>query len=193
MVEIEVNQQVAHNQNEALAALFVSNNETRKRIRKIIREELKDAVKRLREDARDPSVMKSDPRHAYKAVKSTVYRKILGGNVSILNRRKAGARYQLIRERKIDQNPHQRGGNRRPRSQRTEALETYYGADRSFVIRFLNSGTAERITKYGARGAIAARNWFTNVAPKEMDLAAENLSAVIEEELADFYKKNDKT
>ena len=193
MVEIEINQSVAQAQQTALASLFVTDKETRNRIRKIIREEMKEAAKRLREDARDPSVMKSDPRHAYKAVKSTVYRKILGGNVSILNRRKAGARYQLIRERKIDKNPHQRGGNRRPRSQRTEAIETYYGADRSFVLRFLNSGTAERITKYGARGAIEARNWFTNVAPKEMDLAAENLSAVIEEELADIYKKNDKT
>lgn len=191
MVEIEVNQQVARNQNEALAALFVSNNETRKRIRKIIREELKDAVKRLREDAR--YAMNDDPRKAYRAVKSMVYRKILGGNVSILQRRKAGARYRLIRERKLDHNPYQRGGNRRPRSARTEALETYFGADRNFVLRFLNSGTVERETRYGNRGSIAARNWFTNDAPHEMDLAAENLSAVIEEELAEAYAEIDKT
>ena len=186
MIDIEVNQQILHNQNEALAALFVSNKDTRNRIRKIIREEMKDAAKRLREDAR--YAMDEDPRKAYRAVKSTVYRKILGGNVSILQRRRAGARYQLMRERKLDRNPNQRGGNRRPRSARTEALETYYGADRSFVLRFLNSGTVSRGTRYGNRGAIAARNWFTNVAPQEM-----NLAAVIEEELAEAYAEKDKS
>ena len=40
---------------------------------------------------------------------------------------------------------------------------------------------------------IVARNWFTNDAPHEMDIAAENLSAIIEEELAEAYKKIDKT
>lgn len=191
MIDIEVNQQILHNQNEALAALFVSNKDTRNRIRKIIREEMKDAAKRLREDAR--YAMDEDPRKAYRAVKSTVYRKILGGNVSILQRRRAGARYQLMRERKLDRNPNQRGGNRRPRSARTEALDTYYGADRNFVLRFLNSGTVSRSTRYGNRGAIAARNWFTNVAPQEMNLAAENLAAVIEEELAEAYAEKDKS
>lgn len=191
MVTLEVNESVARNQNEALAALFVSNKETRKRIRKIIREELKDAVKRVREDAR--YAMDSDPRKAYRAVKSMIYRKILGGNISILQRKKAGTRYQLVRDRKLDRNPHQRGGNRRSRSARTEALETYFGADRSFVLRFINAGTVTRTTKYGNRGAIAARNWFANDAPHEMDLAAENLSAVIEEELAEAYAKIDNT
>lgn len=191
MVEIEVNESVARAQQQALATLFVSNKDTRKRIRKIIREELKDAVKRVQEDAR--YAMADDPRKAYKAVKSMVYRKILGGNISILQRKKAGARYRLIRERKLDINPKQRGGNRRTRSERTEALDTYYGADRNFVLRFLNSGTVERSTKYGNRGSITARNWFTNDAPHEMDIAAENLSAVIEEELAEAYAKIDKT
>jgi len=193
MINVEINESEMRARQNALATLFVTNPETRKRIRKIIREEMKDAAKRLREDARDPLVMQSDPRKAYKAVKSTVYRKVLGGNVSILNRRKAGARYQLVRERKLDKNPHMWGGNRRPRSQRTEALESYYGADRGFVLRFLNSGTAQRHTIYGNRGSIAARNWFTDVAPKEMDLAAENLSAVIEEELAAYYKEINKS
>lgn len=191
MVSLEVNESVARNQNEALAALFVSNKETRKRIRKIIREELKDAVKRVREDAR--YAMYSDPRKAYRAVKSMIYRKILGGNISILQRKKAGTRYQLVRDRKLDKNQHQRGGNRRSRSARTEALETYFGADRSFVLRFINTGTVTRTTKYGNRGAIVARNWFANDAPHEMDLAAENLSAVIEEELAEAYAKIDNT
>ena len=190
MIQIEINETVARAQQEALSVLFTTNKETRKRIRKIIREELKDAVKRAREDAR--YAIESDPRMAYKAVKSMLYRKILGGNISILQKRKAGARYELLKTRKVDQNPHMRGGNRRPRSQRTYDLETYYGADRGFILRFLNTGTAERSTKYGNRGSIAARNWFTTAAPQEMKLAADNLAMVIEEELEAFYNEKNK-
>lgn len=187
MINVELNQTVAQNTNEALAILFVNHPDTRKRIRKIIREELKDAVKRLREDAKYE--MKSDPRKAYRAVKSTVYRKILGGNVSILNPRKAGARYQLIKPRKLDQNPYQRGGNRRKRSERTNAVDSYFGRDRAFILRFCNSGTATRHTQYGNRGSIAARNWFPNMGQKELELASENLANVMEEELAEAYKE----
>jgi hypothetical protein len=67
MVHAELNRNVAQNTSEALAVLFVDNPDTRKRIRKIIREELKDAAKRLREDAKYE--MKEDPRKAYRAVK----------------------------------------------------------------------------------------------------------------------------
>lgn len=190
MVQAELNQQVAQNTSEALAVLFVDNPDTRKRIRKIIREELKDAAKRLREDAKYE--MKSDPRKAYRAVKSSVYRKILGGNVSILNPRKAGARYQLVKPRKLDQNPHQRGGNRRKRSERTNAVDSYFGRDRAFILRFVNSGTAVRHTKYGNRGSITARNWFPNMGQKELELAAENLANVVNEELAEAYAEMNK-
>lgn len=197
MIQIEVDQAVAQAQQRALAALFVSNPETRKRIRKIIRAEIKDAAKRLKEDAKYE--MTEDPRHAYKAVKVSIYRKILGGNVSILNPRRAGQKYQLVKTRKIDQNPHQRGGNRVKRSARTEQIDTYYGKDRAFILRFLNSGTVERTAGSrggntgGRRGSITARNWFGNMGPHEMDLAAENLSAVIEEELAEAYAEMNKT
>lgn len=209
MVQAKINQQVARNTSEALAVLFVDNPDTRKRIRKIIREELKDAAKRLREDAKFE--MKDDPRHAYKAIKASVYRKILGGNVSILNPRRAGQRYQLIKPRKLDSNPYQRGGNRRPRSVRTNNVDTYYGRDRAFILRFINSGTKQRNIehlvrlkgtnkfrwssdggRYGNRGSIAARNWFPNMGQKELELASENLALIMEEELAEAYAKMDK-
>jgi hypothetical protein len=205
MVQVEVNQTIAQNQQKALAALFIDNPDTRKRIKKIIREELKDATGRVREDA--TYEMKDDPRKAYKAVKYTVYRKILGGNVSILSPRKAGARYELIKPRTL--NPNKPGGNRRTVSGRTYQIETYYGRDRAFILRFLNSGTSNRNIKFtenskrkvdkwnkhpntGNRGNIAPRNWFANVAPKEMELACENLAGVIEEELAEAYAEMDK-
>lgn len=187
MVEVEVNEHLIEQQSRAFARLMVSDKETRNRIKKIVREEMKDAAKRLREDAKYE--LKEDPRKAFRAVKSTVYRKILGGNVSILNPRKAGARYQLIRERKLDQNPFQRGGNRRSRSERTEDVDSYFGKDRAFILRFVSSGTGTRHTKYGNRGSIAARGWFQNMAPKEMELAAGNLSAIIEEEIVEAYNE----
>ena len=188
MVQAEINQQVARNTSEALAVLFVDNPDTRKRIRKIIREELKDAAKRLREDAKYE--MDEDPRKAFLAVKSSIYRKILGGNVSILNPRKAGARYQLVRPRKLDQNPRQRGGNRRKRSERTNAIDSYFGKDRAFILRFVNNGTNDRQTRYGNRGRInVPGNWFPNMGQKELELAAENLANIMEEELAEAYNE----
>jgi hypothetical protein len=186
-IQVELNEQLVDQQNRAFGRLMATDKETRKRIQKIIREELKDAAKRLREDA--TYELKEDPRKAFRAVKSSVYRRILGGNVSILNPRRAGARYQLIRNRKLDINPHQHGGNRRARSARTEQVDSYFGKDRAFILRFVSSGTAERKTRYGNRGSIAARNWFQNMAPREMDLAAGNLAEVIEEELAEAYKE----
>ena len=197
MIDIEVNESVAQAQQKALAVLFVNHPETRKRIRKIVREELKDATKRLREDARYE--LPNDPRKAYRAVRASIYRKILGGTVSILNPRRAGQRYQLIKPRKLNQNPFQRGGNRVPRSPRTESVDTYFGKDRAFILRFLNSGTSQRMAGSrggrlsGNRGSITARNWFQNMAPHEMELAAENLSNVIEEELVEAYNEMDKT
>ena len=206
MVHAELNRNVAQNTNAALAILFVNHPDTRKRIRKIIREELKDAAKRLQEDAKYE--MGEDPRKAYKAIKSSVYRKILGGNVSILNPRKAGARYQLIKPRKLDSNPFQRGGNRRPRSVRTNNVDSYYGRDRAFILRFLNSGTKQRNIqhlarvkgtnkfrwtseggRYGNRGSITARNWFPNMGQKELEIASEDLALIMEEELAEAFKE----
>jgi hypothetical protein len=186
MVQAELNRQVAQNTSEALAVLFVDNPDTRKRIRKIIREELKDAAKRLREDAKYE--MDEDPRKAFLAVKSSIYRKILGGNVSILNPRKAGARYQLVRPRKLDQNPRQHGGNRRKRSERTNTIDSYFGKDRAFILRFVNNGTNDRQTRYGNRGRISVPgNWFPNMGQKELELAAENLANIMEEELAEAF------
>lgn len=191
MVHAELNRNVAQNTSEALAVLFVNNPDTRKRIRKIIREELKDAAKRLREDAKYE--MDEDPRKAYRAVKSSIYRKILGGNVSILNPRKAGARYQLVRPRKLDQNPRQHGGNRRKRSERTNAIDSYFGKDRAFILRFVNNGTNDRQTRYGNRGRISVSgNWFPNMGQKELELAAENLANVVNEELAEAYAEMNK-
>lgn len=193
-VQAEVNEQKAQQIQKTLASLLVSNPETRNRLKKLIRNEIKNVAKNLRIDVRQ--VMQEDPRKAYRAIKSTVYRRILGANVSILNPRKAGARYMLVRDRKLDQNPNQRGGNRVTRSERTNQVDSYFGRDRAFILRFLNSGTSDRMAGSrggrlsGNRGSIAARNWFDRMALRQMDAAADNLGKLIEDEMAAVFGEN---
>ena len=213
MVDIKVDQQSVEQTSRALAAMLVSHPETRKRIQKLIREELKEARKTLKLDAKE--AMRSDPRKAYLAVRSSVYKKILGGNLNILASRRAGQRGVLMTERKLQ--PGQRGGNRRPMSSRTDNITTYYGKDRGFILRFLDSGTDVRtipfradsgrehvhrgsqggdVTKYGktintgSRGSIAARNWFSTAAPQALAQVSARLEEILDEELsAAFYEQ----
>lgn len=193
-VQAEVNEQKAQQIQKTLASLLVSNPETRNRLKKLIRNEIKNVAKNLRIDVRQ--VMQEDPRKAYRAINSTVYRRILGANVSILNPRKAGARYMLVRDRKLDQNPNQQGGNRVTRSERTNQVDSYFGRDRAFILRFLNSGTSDRMAGSrggrlsGNRGSIAARNWFDRMALRQMDAAADNLGKLIEDEMAAVFGEN---
>ena len=99
MAEIKIDQQSVEMTQRALASLLVSHPDTRKRIQKIIRAELKDAANLLKKDARE--AMKEDYRKAYLAVRYNVYKKILGGNLNILASRRAGQRAALIRERTL--------------------------------------------------------------------------------------------
>ena len=192
--------------------MLVNNKDTRKRIQKLIREELNEARKGLKQDAKE--AMKSDPRKSYLAVRSSVYKKILGGNLNILASRRAGQRAVLLREHKLQ--PGQRGGNRRPMSARTDNITTYYGKDRGFILRFLDSGTDYRsinfkndgnrehvnrgsqggdLSKYGktintgSRGAIAARSWFTSAAPQAMSQMAGRLEQILDEELSEAFNE----
>ena len=150
--------------------------------RKYIRQVLKEARKKLTQDAK--SYMKSDPRKAAQAVKFSVYKTLFGGNLSILQKRKgtAGAKYELKRTRKVVQNPKMRGGNRRPRvDDGRNRLDYYYGADRGFVLRFIGSGTVNRTSRFGSRGAIRQTDWFGHTAPWHMEDAAGQVAEAINE------------
>lgn len=189
-IEVEVNEQLMEDQQKRLARLFVDNPETRKAVRKAIRKELDETRKRIMRDIR--AEMPNDPRQAYRAVKYSLYRQILGGNVSILNRRKAGRGCRYTPPRKLDLNPHQRGGNRTKReSQTTERLNSYFGADRSFILRFLNSGTpGGRVTRYGNRGIIPTNRIFERPVTQEMETTRENVAKILEELLQTIYDGN---
>ena len=170
----------------------------RKRINEVIRQMMKDVRKKLQDNAQSGLQMKSDPRKAYKAVKMAVYRKIFGGNVSILSPRRAGT----LRLYEPPRHPSQRGGNRikRPRGGRTETMMSYTGGDRWMVLQWLNNGTRERYiggrngkteaqyNKFiadrngrGFRGSISARNWFGPRSTQELQNAAAKLDKMIDD------------
>lgn len=149
-------------------------------LKKVIRKVIKEARKRVSDDI--AKYLEHDPRKAARAVKYSVYKSIFGGNISILQKRAgtAGQRRPFIRQTTLQ--PGQRGGNRRLRGDDgRNRLDTYFGADRGFVLRFISSGTVERITRYGSRGNIRQRNMFGHIAPWQMQAAADDVAKNIAE------------
>ena len=140
---------------------------------------MKTAIGYVLEQARKDVVsaaadaMESDPRHAAKAVRRTLYKQILGGQINILRKKRAGNRGSVA------------GGNR-GRLASTERMLSYRGSDRGFILRFINAGTRDRVVTHmngrsikrtgtdqrygnpadyktstiGSRGAITGRNFF---------------------------------
>lgn len=173
----------------------------RRRVNAVIKTVLSEARREVTQHAQ--GAMDSDPRHAYKAVRSAVYRRILGGNLNILQKRKAGAPGNYQKPRK---GLPKRGGNRWGLSQRTKDLEGYEGMDRGFILRFLNAGATDRgITSYtdhtgtrhslrsassqnikthaltGNRGSIAPRNWFGQASQQALESASASMQEFIDQ------------
>lgn len=178
-----------------IEALQTTDPAMRKHLQNIIRTMLKGVRSQMMKDAGSGLQMDNDPRSAYKAIRTSVYKRLLGGQVNILQSRRAGKRNNYQKPRK---GLPARGGNRWGRSERTIALESYDGKDRGFILRFLNAGTHPRnIRSYtakdgnrhdliaprknGDRGHISARNWFGDKSQQEMENAAANLQQMIDE------------
>ena len=184
MINLEFDNAVVMRQKAALESMLVSNPDTAANIRKLITQEIAKARAAISQSAK--GAMASDPRQAYKAVRRSVYKSILGGQVNIFNPRggASSSGSSFVKARKLDNHPHQRGGNRRKRSARTEQVDGYVGKDRGFILRFVNSGISKpRQTRYGNRGVIPARNWLASSGQRELEAAAERLSALIDKEL----------
>ena len=182
-------------QRKELDRLMMSNPAMEKKVQGLIKNVLGEVRKSMTQAAKD--AMNEDPRRASNAVRMMVYKRILGGNVNILRKRRAsggGGSYTPTRTLKSGQ----RGGNRRARSERTMKLESYTGSDRGFVLRFLNAGTEDRVVNFtphenrkpnkwnknpntGFRGRIAPRNFFGDRSHQEMEKAAQNLERLIDE------------
>ena len=165
----------------------------RRRVNAVIKTVLSTARKQVAQQAQ--GAMDSDPRHAYKAVRTAVYRRILGGNLNILQKRKAGAPGNYQKPRK---GLPKRGGNRWGRSERTKQLEGYEGTDRGFILRFINAGASNRAirsytdssgtrhdllthAKGGSRGNISARNWFGQASQQALENASASMQEFIDQ------------
>lgn len=177
-----------------------------KRLREAIRKILGAARAELRKDAASGLDIKNDPRHAYKAVRYAVYKRILGGQVNILQSRRAGNRTNYEPERTL--NASKRGGNRRVRSARTKQVMEYEGVDRGFILRFLNNGmtkTNPRTIRFtendrrkvdnwnkhpntGNRGSITARNWFGDASLEEFQSISHAMQQIIDKVINDEFK-----
>ena len=171
---------------EALRKLQTDNPRTKRELQVIIRRAINEARKNVIKDAQD--VLENDPRHAYKAVRNSVYKQILGGQINILSSRHRGAATKYQRPRK-ERPENARGGNRRPRSMRTMQIDSYEGVDRGFILRFQNAGTVDRETRYGSRGLLRARHWFGISSAFQMDAAASRVAEEIEKLLQQEFQQ----
>ena len=209
MIGLEVNDAVIVQQQELLEGLLASNPKTEKEFRKLVRKAIMEARADVVEAA--GRTMKSDPRGAARAVRTAVYKKILGANINIYNSLKAHGSTSYEPPRKLREG--QRGGNRTERSARTAKVMGYEALDRGFILRFVNSGTGDRaITGFtskgkranlrtgsisvlktksiGAnRGAIAPRNFFRGAGERALVKAADILANLIDKELESMLNK----
>ena len=192
MIGFEFNDTVILEQQKLLEAALSTNPKTQKALQKLIRKALMDVRPELVSAAR--GAMGSDPRGAAQGIRTSVYKKILGGNVNILNmRKKAGKPTTYEPPRKLQ--PHQRGGNRVPRGKRTDTVMHYGPHDRQWILRFINSGTSDRMAGSrggrlsGNRGSIAARDFFRGAGERALAQAADNLATLIDTELEAMLNK----
>jgi hypothetical protein len=154
-------------------------------LQKLIQQVIKEARAKVVASVR--GFMKRDPRHAAQAVRTSVYKKILGANINIYNSRKAGMPTTYEPPRKLREG--QRGGNRMQRSASTQRMMSYGPHDRGMVLRWLNSGTTSRTSYGGNRGSIAPRNFFRGAAERALTQATDALSNLIDTELEAILNK----
>ena len=206
MFEFEANEAVIVESKKVLEAALSTNPKTQAVLRKMIRQ----YVLQAREQVVNSIHFKNgDPRGAREAVRTTVYKKVLGANINIYSRRKASGRGNAYEPpRKL--RPKQRGGNRVARSDRTDDFLHKYGPlDRGMILRWVNSGTEGRYAGHGRngrneaernkfilnsegrgwRGKIAARNFFKPLGDRAIGQMRDNLEIAIEEELTKLFNE----
>ena len=198
MFSFEVNDALIIDQLKAFDEALSTSDRAAARLRKLVRKEIlaarAEVVRRIR-------FKDGDPRDARQAVRTTVYKRVFGGNLNILNSRKSHGSNSYQYEYK--RMPGQRGGNRRKRSGRTAQIMSYAGIDRGFILRWLNDGTAERSISFraderrgryasnsghrvntGNRGRISGSHFFRSLGERALARMAERLSVAIEDELS---------
>jgi len=189
-----------------LRAAMTTDPKMRKAIQQHIREALWEARKEM---INSVNFANGDPRQSLRAIRNSVYEKILGGQINIKRSRKehgSGSSYTLPRKL----TPGQRGGNRRPRSERTEQINRGSPLERQWILKILDKGTKTRVigfrntvkgnrdryntrvtrisrgdtSRTGNRGSIAPRNWFMPTAERALQMAMQRISEMIDIEAA---------
>ena len=200
-----INDTLISNQEENLRAAM----STDPKMRKVIQQHIREALFAARRDVMgDVPFENGDPRGAARSIRTSVYEKVLGGQINILTGGKAHAPSSYEPPRTLI--PGKRGGNRRKRSQRTNQIQSYGPLDRGFILRFVNSGTKTRVIGFrntvkanrsmyertvtrvhsgdkahtGNRGSIAARNWFMTASESALSNAAQTIADLIAIEAA---------
>ena len=152
------------------------------------------------------SAMEHDPRETKRAVRTTVYKKIIGANINIYNSRKAHGSNNYDPPHKGTSDPMGRGGNRRPRGHKTQRMMSYAPLDRGMILRWLNDGVNDRVINFtpnenrkvdkwnkhpntGSRGNIAPRKFFIGAAQPALNRAVDHLSQLIDTELENILNK----
>lgn len=108
-----------------------------RRLQKVIDQALVEVRKGMVSHA--GSQIPNDDKGAKRAIRRIVYRQIIGGQVNILKKRRAG---QLVDEDEIaTSNANQYW---RRRGYKTGQMLRYNGSDRGFILRFANAGTVPR-------------------------------------------------
>ena len=85
MIGLEVNDAVIVEQRKVLEQALSTNPKTQKALQKLIRRVVMEARSKVVSAAEN--AIKNDPRHAARAVRTAVYKKILGANINIYNSR----------------------------------------------------------------------------------------------------------
>ena len=200
MIGLDVNDAVVLEQQQILEKALSTNPKTQKALQKLIAKVIKEARAQV---VRSEKFKNGDPRGARNAVRTAIYKKILGANINIYNSRKAHGTTSYQPPRK---GVNGRGGNRRPRSGRTAQIMSYSGLDRGFILRWQNDGTTDRNINFtsrsgrkedkwnkhpntGNRGHISARHWFIPSATAALSRATDTLANLIDTELENILNK----
>ena len=124
-----------------LQAVMTTDPKMRKAVQQHIREALFEA---RREMINSANFANGDPRQSSLAIRTSVYEKVLGGQINIKKAKSEhGGGNSYTPTRKLVAG--QRGGNRRPRSERTEQINRGSPLDRQWILNILNKGTKTRV------------------------------------------------
>ena len=190
-VKFSVNSDAIELQVKQIESMMTDNPELRKKLQDAIREDVWKARNTVVSNMTDVFA-NGDPAEARRAVRNIVYEKILGANLNIMNMKKGTAQWRVRQvDRKVEQNPKMRGGNRIKRSFKTTRMHGYEGKARGMILRWVNSGVGDRVTRYGNRCSIAARNFFEPLAGAALNVVSQHLAQIIEQEIANAFNDNE--